>query len=141
MRDHLSNAHKLNEDPKVKSFILSCHSTMKTKRCFQCTTCLKRMSFRGSRPKHHKLERIFNRCDEKLYPVEIQLALRTLREKLQKPFEDIVIQFDNHCQGLMDDGDVVSVSTMSSTLRQFLGYIVYETKKIQRDHRIGKQYS
>ena len=129
MRDHLSNAHKLNEDPKVKSFILSCHSTMKTKRCFQCTTCLKRMSFRGSHPKHHKLERIFNRCDEKLYPVEIQLALRTLREKLQKPFEDIVIEFDNHCQGLMDDGDVVSVSTMSSTLRQFLGYVVYETKE------------
>ena len=38
-------------------------------------------------------------------------------------------EFDNHCQGLMDDGDVVSLSTMSSTLRQFLGYVVYETKE------------
>ena len=102
---------------------------MQTKRCFQCSICLKRLSFKNSHPEHQQLERIFKRNDEKLYPIDVQLTLRTLREKLYKPFQDIVLEFDTHSQGLADDGDVVSVLTLSSKLRLFLGFVVYETKE------------
>ena len=129
IRDHLTNSHKLNQNPRVKQFISTYYSTNETKRCYQCLVCFKRMSFKHTHPKHHKLERIFNRLDENFFPIEIQLTLREYWESYRKPFHEIVLEFDVHCQGLADDGDVVSVSSMSTTLRQFLGFVVSETKK------------
>ena len=52
MRDHLSNAHKLQKEPRVKRFLCTYYSTTSTKKCYQCATCAKRMAFPGKHPKH-----------------------------------------------------------------------------------------
>ena len=86
------------------------------------------MSFKHTHPKHPKLERIYNRTDMKLFPHEVQMALRKFREQLARPCQEIVEEFSTHIQGLADDGDVVSVSNLKSTLKTFLGQIVFDTK-------------
>ena len=129
MRDHLTNAHRLDKNPRIKQFLGSFYSTLNTKRCFQCTICPKRMSFKEKHPKHHKLQRIFNRADTKLFPMEVQLCIRRLKESLAKPYADIIEQFNVYTQVLADDGGIVSVSTLSATLKVFLGQVVLDTKQ------------
>ena len=61
MRDHLSNTHKLHNNLFLKRFLSSYHSTRKTKKCFQCDICGKRMSFKHGHPKKHELHVIKER--------------------------------------------------------------------------------
>ena len=129
MRDHLNNSHKLQNNPRIKRFIGTYYSTLSTKKCYQCLVCLKRMGFKQTHPKHHKPDRIFDRQNVKLFPVEVQLALRNFSEASATHFQEIVHQFDQHLQGLVDDGDIVSVNTLSSTLKKFLGDVVVKTKQ------------
>ena len=129
MRDHLSNAHKLQNEPRVKRFLCTYYSTISTKKCYQCATCAKRMAFPGTHPKHHGLKRIFNRTDPNQFPVEVQLSLRTLKAGLALPYEELVEHFDQHQRGLADDGDIVTVNTLSVTLKKFLGNVIVKTKE------------
>ena len=62
------------------------------------------MSFIEKHPKHHKLARSFNRADTKLFPIEVQLCTRRLKESLAKPYADIIEQFNVYTQCLADDG-------------------------------------
>ena len=129
MRDHMSNAHRLGDEPRVKKFLGTYYSTLSTKRCYQCLVCLTRMSYNGTHPKHHKLQRIFNREDIQLFPMEVQITLRRLKESLAKPYENIVQQFNSYMQSLADDGAIVSVSKMSATLKVFIGQVILQTKE------------
>ena len=90
------------------------------------------MSFRASHPKHHRLLRIFNREDVQLFPTEIQLSLRRLKEAVARPYQNIVEQFENYTQSLADDGAIVTVSRLSSTLKVFLGQVILETKEFSQ---------
>ena len=76
MRDHLNYFHGLSSNAQLKVFLNTYYSIICTKRCFQCETCLKRFSFKQVHPKHHKITRIFDRRNEKLFPEPIQVALR-----------------------------------------------------------------
>ena len=87
------------------------------------------MSFKEKHPEHHKFERIFKRADTKLFPMEVQLCIRRLKESLAKPYADIIEQFNVYTQGLDVDGGIVSVSTLSATLKVFFGQVVLETKQ------------
>ena len=129
MRDHLTNAYRLGKNLRIKQILGSLCSTLNTKRCFQFTICLKRMSFEETHPKHHKLERISNRADAKLFPMEVQLCIPRLKESLAKPYADIIEHFNVYTQGLADDGGIASVSTFSATLKVFLGQVVLDTKQ------------
>ena len=129
MRDHLTNSHRLNNNPKIKRFINTYYSTLATRKCYQCLVCLKRMGFKHTHPKHHKLSRIFDRENKKLFPVEVQISLRSFAEMQATPYQEFVEQFDQHLKGLADDGDTVSVNTMSSTLKKFLGDVIVKTKE------------
>ena len=109
------------------------------------------MSFKETHPKHHKLGRILNRADTKIFLIEVQLCLRRLKESLAKLYGDIVEQFNVYTQSLADDGDLISVSTLSATLKVFLGQVVIDTKqfsattelaicvrKFKEDHRLKR---
>ena len=89
------------------------------------------MSFRASHPKHHRL-RIFNREDVQLFPTEIQLSLRRLKKAVARPYQNIVEQFESYTQSLADDGAIVTVSRLSSTLKVFLGQVILETKEFSQ---------
>ena len=136
MRDHLSNSHQLNEQKRIKQFISTYHSTLHTKR-FQCVACLKRMSLRHTHPQHHKLERIYNRTDVKLFPFEVQMALRRFKEQLAQPCQEIVEEFSRHMQGLANDGDIVSVTNLGSTVKTFLGEAVYQTNEFSETTQLA----
>ena len=129
MRDHLSNSHNMSTNPSLKQFLNSFYSTLATKKCFQCEVCLKRFSFKQTHPKHHKIVRIFNRLDQKLFPEPIQVALGAYKDVSLKLYQDVVDQFDLHVQGLADDGNIVSVYRMSSSFKQFLSKVIKETKE------------
>ena len=130
MRDHLSNAHHLGDELRVKKFQAIYYSTLSTKRCYQCLVCVTRMSFNGTHPKHHKLQRIFNReYMQVFFPMEVQLTLRRLKESLAKLYENIVEQFNSYMQSLADDGAIVSVSKVSVTLKFFIGQVSLQTKE------------
>ena len=45
MRDHLANKRKLDSNPFFKKFLSTYYSTRKTKKCFQCNSCAKRLAF------------------------------------------------------------------------------------------------
>ena len=120
MRDHLNGFHNLRTNPHLKVFLSSYYSTIRTKKCIQCETCLKRFSFKQAQPKHHSMTRIFNRQGENLFPEAIQIALRGYRETKLKPFEEVVDEFDSHVQSLTDNGDIVSTYRMSSSFKKFL---------------------
>ena len=137
MRDHLSNSHQLNEQKLIKQFISTYHSTLHTKRCFQCVACLKIMSFRHTHPQHHKLERIYNRTDVKLFPFEVQMALRRFKEQLAQPCHEIVEEFSRHMQGLANDRDIVSVTNLGSTVKTFLGEVVFQTKEFSETTQLA----
>ena len=49
-RDHLNYSHKLHKNPVLKAFLSSYHSTLQTKKCYQCHDCTKRIGFK--RPTH-----------------------------------------------------------------------------------------
>ena len=117
-RDHLNYFHNLKSNPGLKVFLSSCYSTIRTKKCIQCETCLKRFSFKQVHPKHHKMTRIFNRQDEKMFPKAIQVALSGYRENKLNPYHQAVEEFDQHVQNLADNGDIVSVYRMSSSFKR-----------------------
>ena len=129
MRDHLNYFHNLQSNPGLKVFLSSYYSTIRTKKCIQCETCLKRFSFKQVHPKHHKMTRIFNRQDEKMFPEAIQVALSGYRENKLKPYHQAVEEFDQYVQSLANNGDIVSVYRMSSSFKRFLTIVIHGTNE------------
>ena len=129
MRDHLNYFHNLQSNPGIKVFLSSKYSTIRTKKCIQCETCLKRFSFKQVHPKHHKTALISNRQDEKMFPEAIQVALSGYRENKLKPYHQVVEKFDQHVQSLAENGDIDSVYRMSSSFKRFLTTVVHGTNE------------
>ena len=87
------------------------------------------MGFKQTHPKHHRLKRIFDRKDQKLFPLNIQIGLKAYQDSRLKPYSEIVDDFDSHCQGLANQGEVLIVSRMSANLKEFLGRVIQETNE------------
>ena len=127
MRDHLSNTHKLHNNLILIRFLSSYYSTRKTKKCFQCDICRKRMSFKHGHPKKHELHVIKKRDNIEHFPAEFREAVLQFREQLSTPNEVLVRKFVDHQEGLADDGDCVTVQRFSSSLQKFLCLVKHET--------------
>ena len=137
MRDHLNYFHKLKSNPVLKNFLSSYYSTIQTKKCYQCEDCVKRLGFKQSYPKHHRLARIFNRKDWKCFPENIQVALKGYQESKFKPYSEVVDEFDSHCQGLANEGEVLNVSKMSSNFKNFLSRVILDTKEFEETTKLS----
>ena len=137
MRDHLNYSHKLQTNPVLKSILSSYYSTLKTKRCYQCENCTKRLGFKPGHPKHHHLIRIFNRKDPKSFPESIQIALKGYQGIKLKHYIEIVEDFDKHCQGLINDGEVTNVSKMSASLKNFIAEVISQTKEFEETTKLS----
>ena len=137
MRDHLNYSHKLQTNPVLKSFLSSYYSTLKTKRCYHCENCTKRLGFKPGHPKHHHLIRIFNRKDPKSFPESIQIALKGYQGIKLKHYSEIVEDFDKHCQGLINDGEVTNVSKMSASLKNFIAEVISQTKEFEETTKLS----
>ena len=129
MRDHLNYFHNLQSNPGLKVFLGSYYLTIRTKKRIQCETCLKRFSFKQVHTKHHKMTRIFNRQDEKMFREAFQVALPGYRENKKRPYHQVVEEFDQHVQSLADNGDIVSVYRMSSNFKSFLTTVILGTNE------------
>ena len=137
MRDHLSNTHKLHNNLIFKRFLSSYYSTRKTKKCFQCDICRKRMSFKHGHPKKHELHIIKERDNIEHFPDEFREAVLQFREQLSTPNEALVQKFVDHQEGLADDGDCVTVQRFSSSLQKFLCLVKHETNDFKETTKLA----
>ena len=98
---------------------------------------MKRLGFKQSHPKHHRLTRIFNRQDSKCFPENIQVALKGYQESKFKPYCEIVDEFDSHCKGLANEGEVLNVSEIFANFKNFLGQVILDTKEFEETTKLS----
>ena len=54
-----------------------------------------------------------------------------------KPYGEIIEKFDKHCQGLINDGEVIYVSKMSTSLKNFFAEDILQTREFQETTKLS----
>ena len=121
-----ARSSQFHKNPVLKDFLSSYHSTLNTKKCYQCHDCTKRIGFKQAHP---RLTRIFDRKDQNGFPENIQIAIKSYQGIMFKPCSQITEEFDHHCQGLINDGEVMAVSQLSSSFKSFFIEVILQTNE------------
>ena len=58
-----------------------------------------------------------------------------------KPCSHIIEEFDHHCQGLINDGEVMAVSKLSSSFKSFFIEVILQTNEFQETTSLSPHVS
>ena len=139
MRDHLANKHKLDSNPFFKKFLSTYYSTRKTKKCFQCNSCAKRLAFTYGHPESHVLTRIHDRDKVDLFPEQFRVAILEIQQKFsEQPNHKLINDFAAHQEALLEDGECVNTSRFSVTVKTFLTQCMEGTSEFTESAQLAE---
>ena len=121
MRNHLTSERKMNINPFFIKVLSTYYSTRKTKKCYQCNACNKRLASTYGHPENHEVIPLNDRDNLDYFPQQFRTGIISIRQTFaEKPTFKSINDSVAHQDAPLQDGECISTQRCSFGVKTFL---------------------